>query len=106
MAQDLEALLERRKKLQEQLDEVEEKIGELKQAQIQEHLAALKELGYQTRTRAKRSSSSGASRHQDPNKKCPICEIPGHDARAHRSQGEKKKPFTKEELKERGLANS
>jgi hypothetical protein len=105
MAQDLEALLERRKKLQEQLDEVEAKVVELKQAQIQEHLAALKELGYQTRSRAKRGSSS-ASRHQDPNKKCPICEIPGHDARAHRSQGEKKKPFTKEELKERGLANT
>ena len=29
---------------------------------------------------------------------CPICEVSGHDGRAHKSQGAKKKPFTQEEL--------
>ena len=29
---------------------------------------------------------------------CPICEVSGHDGRAHKSQGAKKKPFTADEL--------
>ncbi|MGQ0814419.1 MAG: hypothetical protein ACT4O1_08120 [Gemmatimonadota bacterium] len=36
-------------------------------------------------------------------RKCPICDLPGHDLRAHRGQ-EHKRPFTAEELAEKGLA--
>jgi vacuolar-type H+-ATPase subunit H len=38
---------------------------------------------------------------------CPICEFqtsPPHDGRTHRNQGKKKKPFTPDELKARGLS--
>ncbi|MCC7500097.1 MAG: hypothetical protein IT160_21125 [Bryobacterales bacterium] len=38
-----------------------------------------------------------------PAKYCPVCKIEGHDARSHRNQNPKK-PFTKAELQERGLA--
>ncbi len=37
---------------------------------------------------------------------CPVCEFktnPPHDARKHRGQGKRKKPFTPAELKEFGL---
>lgn len=29
---------------------------------------------------------------------CKVCKVYGHDARAHKSQGKKKKPFTAEEM--------
>ncbi len=29
---------------------------------------------------------------------CPICEVSGHDARAHKSQGKRKRKFTADEL--------
>ena len=29
---------------------------------------------------------------------CKLCKVDGHDARAHKSQGKKKKPFTAEEM--------
>ena len=38
---------------------------------------------------------------------CPICEFqtsPPHDGRTHRNQEKKKKPFTPDELKARGLS--
>lgn len=37
---------------------------------------------------------------------CPVCEFktnPAHDARKHRGQGKRKRPFTPSELKEFGL---
>lgn len=45
------------------------------------------------------------TRQLDPNKPCTVCKFatePNHDARRHRSQGEKKKPFTEKELAEFG----
>jgi hypothetical protein len=43
-------------------------------------------------------------RNTDPSKKhCPICDMDGHDGRAHRGQGKTKKKFTAAELKELGL---
>lgn len=45
------------------------------------------------------------TRNTDPAKKhCDICDMNGHDGRAHRSQGDKKKKFTAAELKELGLS--
>lgn len=99
MAQDLDALLERRKKLQEQIEEVDERITEQKKGRISELVAELKELGYNVDNRKKRSASD-----RDPSSvTCQICKITGHDARSHRGQGDKKRPFTKEELRDKGL---
>jgi hypothetical protein len=51
-------------------------------------------------------SETEAPKRQARDIACPICEFktaPHHDGRAHRSQ-EPKKPFTEEELRERGFA--
>jgi len=40
---------------------------------------------------------------------CPVCKFktaPPHDARKHRSQGKKKKPFTPQQLAELGLGRA
>ncbi len=37
-------------------------------------------------------------------KRCPVCDIGGHDARTHRGQGKNKRKFTAAELKGLGLA--
>ena len=42
-------------------------------------------------------------------KMCPVCNFktdPPHDARAHRGQGKRKRPFTESELKQRGVARA
>lgn len=94
----LDNLEEKRRGLQAQLDEVEGKMNELKKKRAEELYAELKELGLEAPKRGR------VQRQRDPEKPCPICNIKGHDARAHRSQGKNKKPFTKEELKEKGFA--
>jgi hypothetical protein len=63
--------------------------------------------GTSTERKLPRDRSEGeASKRQARDLPCPICEFktePHHDGRAHRSQ-EPKRPFTEEELSERGLA--
>jgi hypothetical protein len=76
------------------------------QAAIDEQLAIIKEaeqklgeLGY-----GERKKKSG-TRNTDPaNKFCALCDMKGHDQRAHRSQGDKKRKFTAKELDELGLS--
>lgn len=54
----------------------------------------------------KERTEGEASRRQTKDLPCPICQFrtePHHDGRAHRSQ-EPKRPFTEEELSEKGLA--
>jgi hypothetical protein len=61
----------------------------------------LKELGFRGRAAAK-ESREGKPPKDEP---CPICHFrtdPPHDGRSHRGQP-KKKPFTAEELEEKGL---
>jgi hypothetical protein len=56
--------------------------------------------------RAPRKASSQAPKRQARDLPCPICHFkttPHHDGRMHRSQ-KSKKPFSVEELMERGLA--
>ena len=101
MAQDLEALMERRAKLEEQIAEIDAKIEEQKKTRRDELLAELKELGYS----GKKSKKSESVREKK-DAPCSVCDFktePLHDARAHRSQGKQKKPFTNEELKERSM---
>jgi hypothetical protein len=43
-------------------------------------------------TKGKKASKTAGERY------CPICDVTGHDARSHRSQGKRKRPFSKAEL--------
>jgi hypothetical protein len=55
---------------------------------------------------ARHRSEGEAPKRQARDIPCPICEFktePHHDGRAHRSQHEPKRPFTEEELSEKGL---
>jgi hypothetical protein len=75
-------------------------------------VAELNELGFHytltegaTATRASRKAGADPSRRQARDLPCPICHFkttPHHDGRMHRSQ-KSKKPFTVEELMEKGL---
>ncbi len=58
------------------------------------------------RGRGRGAGSRRGTRQVNAERACPICgfrTIPPHDARAHRAQGERKKPFTAEELSAKGL---
>ena len=79
-------------------------------------VATLNELGFQYRLvegpqRAPRAATEASRAEDGPRRQardvpCPICEFktePHHDGRAHRSQREPKRPFTEEELTEKGL---
>jgi hypothetical protein len=64
----------------------------------------LKELGFRARNapKAPKAKDGGTGPKDEP---CPICIFrtdPPHDGRSHRGQS-KKKPFTLEELEEKGL---
>jgi len=65
-----------------------------------------KQLAWRQRTgragNGTRGRSTGSAKFSDTTH-CPICEINGHDARAHRGQ-EKKRPFTRAELIDRGYS--
>jgi hypothetical protein len=78
-------------------------------------VAALNELGFHytlvegastaSPARAPRKTASQATKRQARDVPCPICHFkttPHHDGRMHRSQ-KTKKPFTVEELMEKGL---
>ncbi len=72
---------------------------------IAEYDEKLARLGYRASVVGSvvRAAKSGITRQRDPNALCPICKIPGHDARKHRSQGKDKKPFSHDELVKLGL---
>jgi hypothetical protein len=56
--------------------------------------------------RGRGQGSRRGTRQVNAERACPICgfrTIPPHDARAHRSQGDKKKAFSAEELSAKGL---
>jgi len=104
----IRALEEQKKKL---LEDAKREAMEKAQSAI----AELNELGFNYRlieggsaSRASSGESRKGTRSVDPNKSCPICGFktrPPHDARAHRSQADKK-PFTVEELKQRGYTRA
>lgn len=56
-----------------------------------------------------RSRRTQQETHAVKDAPCPICDFktsPPHDGRAHRSQGNKKKPFTVPELSARGMTKA
>jgi hypothetical protein len=84
----------------EALDKASEAIGFLRELGL-DNDTILKELGFRGRATAK-----GSREEKPPNEEpCPICHVrtdPPHDGRAHRGQT-KKRPFTAEELEQKGL---
>jgi hypothetical protein len=83
----------------EALDKASEAISFLRELGF-DNATILKELGF--RGQATKESREGKPPKEEP---CLICHFrtdPAHDGRAHRGQT-KKKPFTTEELQEKGL---
>jgi hypothetical protein len=82
------------------LDKAGEAIGFLRELGL-DNDAILKELGFRSRAKDRKSKEAMPPKEEP----CPICSFrtdPPHDRRAHRGQT-KKKPFTAEELGEKGL---
>jgi hypothetical protein len=95
-------LLEGAKK--EALDNAERAVAELNELGFH---YTLTEGAATSPARAPRKSPSQAPQRQARDLPCPICKFkttPHHDGRMHRSQ-KTKKPFTVEELMEKGLTN-
>lgn len=68
-------------------------------------IAELATLGFHYTLAETGGRTNKKSRNTDPTKKhCEICNLDGHDGRAHRGQGKKKEKFTAAELKELGLS--
>jgi hypothetical protein len=87
----------------EALDKASEAIGFLRELGL-DNDAILKELGFRGRATAK-ESREGRPPKDEP---CPICHFrtdPPHDGRSHRGQS-KKRPFTAEELEQKGLTKA
>src|SRR4029077_11916035 len=92
-------LLEGAKK--EALDNAERAVAELNELGFHYSLTE----GATSTARAPRKATSQAPKRQARDLPCPICHFkttPHHDGRMHRSQ-KTKKPFTVEELMEKGL---
>ena len=94
---------------QEQLDAITASIGELKELgfvyTLTEGNAPLPSKSVATRApkgQAKPKVAPGPSANYDEKKKCALCDMLGHDQRAHRSQ-EPKAKFLPQELEVRGL---
>jgi hypothetical protein len=84
----------------EAFHEANEAIGFLRELGIDDD-TILKELGFRGRAKTQESRKEGPTK-DDP---CPMCNFrtdPPHDGRSHRGQS-KKKPFTAEELEQKGL---
>jgi hypothetical protein len=94
-------LLEGAKK--EALDNAEKAVVELNELGF--HYSLVEDASTPSTTRAPRKAVSQAPKRQARDLPCPICKFkttPHHDGRMHRAQ-KTKKPFTVEELIERGL---
>lgn len=75
-------------------------IDSRKSEEINRRLEELRSLGWSP-SGTRRTEKERKPRNEKPqgDRECPICKVKGHDARAHRSQGKDKKPFTPDELK-------
>lgn len=97
------------KRLQDQISSLQLEAREQLVAQASQAIQDLNRMGFDYRLvqGSRRSrSTGGATRRSDPTKPCPVCKfrtVPFHDARTHRSQGNNKKVFTADELRELGL---
>jgi hypothetical protein len=88
----------------EALDNAERAVAELNELGF--HYALVESAATTSPARAPRKTASQAPKRQARDVPCPICHFkttPHHDGRLHRSQ-KSKKPFTVEELMEKGLS--
>ena len=104
--------LQQLRQLDKQREKILEDAREEALAKAEQAIKALNDLGFNYRsTEAPRRSAKKASKKGTRTVKdapCPTCGFktnPPHDGRAHRMQTTKK-PFTAEELKERGLTRA
>jgi hypothetical protein len=87
----------------EALDNAERAVAELNELGF--HYSLIEGASTASPARAPRKASAQAPKRQTRGEPCPICRFktePHHDGRMHRSQ-KTKKPFTVEELMEKGL---
>jgi len=90
----------------EALDNAEKAVAELNELGF--HYSLTEGASTSTTPRAPRKASAQAPKRQARDVPCPICHFkttPHHDGRMHRSQ-KTKKPFTVEELMEKGLSRT
>ena len=102
----LSAALERLKQVEEERAKLLNEAKEELLARANAAIAELNTLGfsYHLIEGSVEPARKARERHKDPTAPCPVCKFvtrPVHDARAHKSQGEHKKPFTAQELKDK-----
>jgi hypothetical protein len=105
MAKDVSPL-QRLKQLDDEKNKILAAAKDEAMSLINQGLTALRGLGfnYKVSESSGRASRKGTRTVRDV--PCPICGFktkPPHDRRAHRSQGDNKKPFTAQELNAKGL---
>lgn len=104
-----EEIAEIKKAASEKMDSLKYMVRDQLKADLQAKLSlygfSLSELGMGNGNPAKGPRKGAGGQRQSKGGPCKVCEfetsVP-HDARAHRSQGEDKRPFTDDELAEKG----
>jgi CRISPR/Cas system-associated protein Cas10 (large subunit of type III CRISPR-Cas system) len=101
-------VLEQLKKLDEQRAKLIEDAKASAMKKVQEGIDDLTAIGFMCKLVEIKDDEPAAKKRASTQKPaaerhCDICDIMGHDARAHRNQ-EPKKKFTQKELLEKGLA--
>ena len=92
-------------KLQAQIDDLREKAKDEAVKKVRAALEQLNALGFHFELSEKGAKKKATKPMKDA--VCSVCGFktsPPHDPRTHKAQGSDKKPFTKKELEERGLA--
>jgi hypothetical protein len=99
------SVLDQIKKLDEQREKLLADAKEEALTKAKAAIADLNSLGFGYKLVQGDGGRAKTTRNTNPaNKHCNICDMDGHDGRAHRSQGKNKKKFTAAELKELGLS--
>ncbi len=94
-------LLQRRREINRELRQLGYEGDVADQIREDEPVAALPASLFDTSTNGPKRKRMKSTREK-ADRKCPICEVEGHDLRAHRGQ-DVKRPFTPEERAARGL---
>ena len=101
---ELQQLDAKRTALAKELEELDHKILDLKQKRADELLAEIKALGIEVQfPSGKKIDVEKKLAKSAAGKFCKICDIKGHDTRAHNHHSEK---FTQEELAARGWSTT
>ena len=93
--------LDQIRQLNQQIDKIKEQAKGEALAQAEEAIEILNSMGFQYELVEEGRAKKANGGRRSPSGACPVCKFatePAHDARKHRSQGESKKPFAKDEL--------